>query len=112
MCKYTTIFCIVDDFCKLYQDYLNHKLLEGNKKRNREGKLSLSETISIMIFYHFSPFKNFKTYYHYAMIGGNMFSNPPCYDRFIQIIPNLFLPMVIMPHYLIANTEELYCMLA
>ena len=62
MCKYTTIFTIVDDFCKIYQEWIKHKLLQNNKQRLREGKLSLSEAVSIMIFYHFSPYKNFKLY--------------------------------------------------
>nr|CDI29464.1 hypothetical protein RMONA_4045 [Rickettsia monacensis IrR/Munich] len=53
MCKYTTIFCIVDKFCKIYEKWVKHQLLKSNKQRFREGKLSLSEELSIMIFYHF-----------------------------------------------------------
>jgi hypothetical protein len=65
MCKYTTIFVIVDDFYKTYEEWIRHKLLDTFKKRHRVGKLSLSEAISIMIFYHFSEFKNFKAYYNH-----------------------------------------------
>lgn len=106
MCKYTTIFTIVDDFCKTYQDWIRYKLLTTDKQRIREGKLSLSEAISIMIFYHFSPYKNLKTYYQHFVMGSNLFSNPPCYDRFIQIIPSLFLPLIIMMHYISGNKQE------
>ena len=60
MCKYTRIFTIVDDFWKAYEDWVNHKLLSSGKQRNRVGKMTLSEAISIMIFYHFSEFKRFK----------------------------------------------------
>jgi len=56
MCKYTTIYTIVDDFCKTYEDWISHKLLSSGKQRNRAGKLSLSEAVSVMIFYHFSQF--------------------------------------------------------
>ena len=108
MCKYTTIFTIVDDFCKSYEDWISHKLLISGKQRNRSGKLSLSESISIIIFYHFSPYKNFKLYYEYTVTGGTLFTNPPCYDRFIQIIPSLFLPVMIMLHYLSGNKTGLY----
>ena len=73
MCKYTTIFVIVDDFCKMYNDWINHKLLSS-------GKLNLSEVISIIIFYHFSQFKHFKIYYQYFILKGNLFTNPPCYN--------------------------------
>jgi len=108
MCKYTTIFVIVDDFCKMYNDWINHKLLSSGKQRNRKGKLNLSEAISIIIFYHFSQFKNFKIYYQYFILKGNLFTNPPCYHRFIQIIPSLFLPLVIMMHYLSGKKTGIY----
>ncbi len=108
MCKYTTIFAIVDDFCKVYEDFISHKLLETGKRRNRSGKLSLSETISIMIFYHFSEFKHFKAYYNYFVSNSKWFKNPPCYDRFIQIIPHIFIPIVIMIHYLSGKKTGIY----
>jgi Transposase DDE domain len=108
MCKYTTIFSIVDDFCKTYADWIQHKLLNSCKQRVRSGKLSLSESVSIMIFYHFSPFKNFKTYYKHFVETGILFKNPPCYERFIQIIPSLFMPIIIMMHYLSGRKTGLY----
>lgn len=108
MCKYTTIFTIVDDFCKIYQDWISHKLLSSGKQRIREGKLSLSESLSIMIFYHFSPYKNFKAYYQHFIINNSLFKNPPCYERFIQIIPSLFLPLIIMMHHLSGKKTGTY----
>ena len=108
MCKYTTIFAIVDDFCKVYKDFVSHKLLETGKPRHRAGKLSLSEAISIMVFYHFSEFKHFKVYYRHFVENGKWFKNPPCYDRFIQIIPSLFLPIMIMMHYLSGKKTGIY----
>ena len=108
MCKYTTIFTIVDDFCKAYEDWISHKLLSSGKQRNREGKLSLSEAVSIMIFYHFSQFKHFKIYYQYFVQNGTLFKNPPCYGRFIQIILSLFLPIVIMVYYLSGKHTGIY----
>lgn len=108
MCKYTTIFTIVDDFCKTYENWSKHKLLSSGKQRHREGKLSLSEAISIIIFYHFSKFKHLKIYYQYFVVNGKMFKSPPCYDRFIQIIPSLFLPIAIMMHYLSGRETGVY----
>jgi len=108
MCKYTTIFSIVDDFCKTYEEWISHKLLNSGKQRNRAGKLTSSEAISVMIFYHFSEFKHFKIYYQYFILNGKCFKNPPCYDRFIQIIPSLFLPIVIMMHYLSGRKTGVY----
>ena len=108
MCKYTTIFTVVDDFCKIYEDRLRHKLLRSNKQRNRTGKLSLAESLSIMIFYHFSPYKNFKTYYRHFIKNSDLFRDPPCYERFIQIIPSLFLPLMFMMHYFSGKKTGIY----
>lgn len=108
MCKYTTIFTIVDDFCKTYEDWVSHKLITSGKQRDRKGKLSLSEGVSIMIFYHFSQFKHFKIFYQYFITKGELFKNPPCYERFIAIIPSLFLPLVIMMHYLSGKKTGIY----
>jgi hypothetical protein len=105
---YTTIFSIVDDFCKIYEEWLRHKLLASGKQRLREGKLALSESLSIMIFYHFSQFKNFKIYYQYFVINGNLFKHSPCYDRFIQIIPSLFLPLAFIMHYMSGKKSGVY----
>jgi hypothetical protein len=108
MCKYTTIFSIVDDFCKIYEDWISHNLISYGRSRVRSGKLSLSEAISIMIFYHFSSFKNFKVYYKYYVESGSLFKNFPCYDRFIQIIPSLFIPIIIMMHHLSGRKTGIY----
>lgn len=108
MCKYTTIFTIVDDFCKTYEEWIKHKFLNNGKQRHRAGKLSLSEAISIMIFYHFSQFKHLKIYYQCFVQSGKEFKSPPCYDRFIQIIPSLFLPIIIMMHYLSGRKTGIY----
>lgn len=108
MCKYTTIYTIVDDFCKTYEEWTSNKLLRDGKRRNRAGKLSLSEALSIMIFYHFSEFKHFKIYYQQFVLNGKWFKCAPCYDRFIQIIPSLFLPLVIMMHYLSGKKTGIY----
>lgn len=61
-----------------------------------------------MIFYHFSEFKHFKIYYQHFVTNGKWFTDVPCYDRFIQIIPSLFLPLVIMLHYLSGRKTGIY----
>ncbi len=35
----TTIFCEVDEFCKYFEKEFDKKLLLGNKKRARKGKM-------------------------------------------------------------------------
>ena len=97
MCKYTTIFTIIDDFCKTYEDWISHKLLTSGKQRHRKGKLTLSEAISVMIFYHFSQFKHFKIFYQHFIMNGRLFKNPPCYERFILPYARILEYRVIKP---------------
>ena len=99
MCRYTTIFTIVDDFCKIYEDTQQYYLTRPHS-RNRKPLLSLSEMMSIMIFYHFSGYKYFKLYYEHEICGRlkHLFPNCPCYARFIQLKPRLFIPMMLMLH--------------
>ncbi|CEO16778.1 hypothetical protein RMONA_04270 [Rickettsia monacensis] len=37
-----------------------------------------------------------------------MFRNPPCYERFVQLIPSLFLPLIVMLHYLSGKRTGIY----
>ncbi len=99
MCRYTTIFTIVDDFCKVYEDTQRY-YLKDSKKRNRKTSLCLSEMMSIVIFYQFIGYKYFKLYYEDQICGRlkHLFPNAPCYARFIQLMPRLFVPMVLMLH--------------
>jgi hypothetical protein len=43
MCKYTTIFTTVDEFCKIHEERVSYKLLLNEKQIDRNGKLSLRE---------------------------------------------------------------------
>lgn len=100
MSKYDTVYCIVDDFCKLYDEMVRHKLLDDGAKRRRSGKLSLAEMLSIMIFYQVSDYRNFKRYYQHEIHGRlrHLFRELPSYDRFIALMPRLFMPMALMLH--------------
>ena len=109
--KYDTIYCIVDDFCKMYEEMIRHRLLECGKKRNRSCKLRLAEMLSIMIFYQMSDFRNFKRYYEHEICGRlrHLFKELPTYDRFIALMPRLFMPMALMLHGLSGTkTGEYY----
>ena len=58
------LFVDVDDFCQLFLPIWQKRLLgEGSKKRLREGQLSLSEIMTIIIYFHQSRYRNFKSYY-------------------------------------------------
>jgi hypothetical protein len=57
------LFCSVDDFCQGFEPQWKQQLLGcGFKYRNRLRSLSLSEIMTILIRFHQSCYRNFKTY--------------------------------------------------
>ena len=58
------LFCSVDDFCRTFEPHWKQQLLGfGLKKSNRPRSLRLSEIMTILIGFHQSCYRNFKTYY-------------------------------------------------
>ena len=67
--KVTVIYRIADDFCKKYEWELNKKTLSLSspspppKTRNRKGRMSDAEMITILVLFHSNTFRNFKHFY-------------------------------------------------
>ena len=67
--KVTEIFCIIDEFDKNLSAELAKNLRlpshnsDGKRYRNRKGRLSESEIMTILVCYHFGTYCNFKEYY-------------------------------------------------
>ena len=59
----TALFYCIDEFCKTYQEWEKHRLIPKTSKRDKAGKLSLSEKLCIEILFHLSGFRDFKTFY-------------------------------------------------
>jgi len=93
----TTIYYLIDNFCKIYREWEHHHLLPSSKQRNREGNLSLAELMTVVVYFYLSPCKDFKNYYLYylALKYKNYFSLP-CYSRIIQLWPRLVLPLALL----------------
>ena len=66
--KITEIFCMADDFCKLYDRFIKANGLaprrsKSRRKYHRDTKISSAEIITIMILFHLSGYKCFKHFY-------------------------------------------------
>ena len=104
------LYVCIDDFSKIYEEWERKKLIGKIKNRRREGKLSIGEQLLIVILYHLEGFKNFKYYYKYAIEikYKNLFKEVPCYDRFIQIMPKLLVPLSILLQCLFGEARGIY----
>ena len=70
-------------------------LASGARKRQRDGQLSLSEVMTILVYFHQVRFRDFKTYYtHY--VEGHLrgeFPHLVSYSRFLQLLPSALIPL-------------------
>ena len=70
--KVTELFCIIDEFYKVFDAENAGKLLlgeDGVKRRRRKASLSDSEIMTILLYFHFGSFRNFKHYYLFFIRG-------------------------------------------
>lgn len=93
--KITEIFCIVDEFCKEF-DQLVDKHLLGNPSK-RPSTMSKSEVITITILFQLSGFRTFKHFYIYYLQKHmrNDFPNTVSYNRFTELMQQSLMPMTL-----------------
>lgn len=85
------LYCAVDDFCQALETERRGHLLGNGKQRQRAGRLSDSEALTIMIHFHQSQYRTFKAYYqeHVAVYLRGEFPQLISYGRFVQRMPCL-----------------------
>src|SRR3954464_11381243 len=106
----TALYCCLDDFCKGFEDWEAHRLIPSAQTRTRPGKLSRAEMLFIMVLFHLSAYKNFKTFYLHG-IGCQYracFRDLPHYDRFISRMPRLFVPLMVLLHSLSGGPSQVW----
>lgn len=98
----TTIFVKVDDFCKKFEEELKSYLIEKrkSKKRNRDSRLSKSEIMSIIIFFHIVKYRTFKDYYtkFVNVFLKEYFPNLVSYNRFVELKKQVLLYLYFFIH--------------
>ena len=101
--KVTEIFCIIDEFDKNLTSEMRKNLLlpskckAGKKCRERKGRLTPSEIMTILVCYHFGTYQNFKEYYLNCVRGYLRceFPNAVSYNRFVELMPRVFVEMML-----------------
>lgn len=90
------LFCSVDDFCQTFEPQWERQLLgNGLHQRKRERSLCLSEIMTILISFHQSCYRNFKTYYREKVQSDwqGDFPGLLSYQRFVEWMPSTLLPL-------------------
>lgn len=93
--KISDIFCLVDEFCKDFDETTKPFIL--GKPSKRPPVMSKSEVISICLLFHLSGFRCFKHFYMFYvqrhMLGE--FPQTVSYNRFVELSQSVLMPMTI-----------------
>ena len=90
------LFCDIDDFCQLFLPAWHRQLLSsGERQRRRASRLTLSEIMTILVYFHQSQYRNFKVFYllHLSRHCRGEFPHLLSYTRFVALIPTALMPM-------------------
>jgi hypothetical protein len=91
-----TLFYLVDEFCKVFEpEWHAHLLASGEARRIKPSSLSLSEVLTIVIWFHQSNHKTFKGYY-IDYVGVYLCSDFPdlvSYGRFVELMSKASVPL-------------------
>ena len=96
MSQLVAMFCDIDDFCKVFEPiYSQHLLQNGQCQRVRQGQLSLSEIMTIIVYFHASHYRDFKHYYteYVATHLRPYFPALVSYNRFVELMPRALVPL-------------------
>ena len=96
----TALFCCLDDFARLFEEWEPHHLIPSELRRNQAGKLSRAEMLFIMMLFHISAYKDFK---HFRLYGirqehRGCFAELPGYGRFVSLPSGLLPPFYLLLH--------------
>ena len=84
----TEIYCMADDFCKLFDETgKRHSVSDGKKYRNKPNRLSDAEVITILILFHMGGYRCLKHFYvgHVCLHCRLLFPKVVSYNRFVEL---------------------------
>lgn len=92
------LFYLIDEFCKDYEPVWQQSLLDnGLKQRRTTSRLSLSEILTIVVYFHLSGYRMFKWYYEREIQGSGFaascFPSAVSYTRFLELMSGSLVPL-------------------
>lgn len=90
-----TVFCEIDDFCKVFEQVWRRHQIGNGRVRNRRSWLSISEVMTILVMYHASGYKNLKTFYlqEIGVKYRKEFPHQLSYQRFVELQRRCVMPL-------------------
>jgi hypothetical protein len=90
-----TLFCDVDDFCMYFEPlWQQRQIADGQRKRRRRTRLTMSEIMTILIAFHASNGRTFKHFYlNLRSQNKTEFPNLVSYGRFVELMPTVLVPL-------------------
>ena len=100
--KITEIFCMADDFCKVYERFIKVNGLapardKARRKYHWDGTLSDAEVITIKILFHLCGYKCLKHFYLNEVCKdmSDLFPRTVSYNRFVELERKVAIPFVL-----------------
>ena len=98
MIDFEAVYCDADDFCQVFLPAWHRQLLtSGERCRQRAGRLTLSEILTILIVFHQSQYRPFKAFYllYLSQHARREFPSLVSHTRFVALIPQAFMPLCV-----------------
>ena len=91
----TRIFCEIDDFMQEFEEEYKRRLLSESSIIN--SKLSMSEIMTIVVYYHNYGNRTFKDFYLKSVCKNlkSEFPNLVSYNRFTELISTVLIPLIV-----------------
>jgi hypothetical protein len=100
--KVTEIYCLADDFCKLFDERMKTYSISDtrkpvSRKYHRDSTMSDAEIMTIMILFHASDYRCLKHYYlQYVKVNPrHLFPKLVSYSPFVELEKDVALPLTI-----------------
>jgi hypothetical protein len=101
-----TLFYLIDEFCKEFEPkWRAQRIASGLTQRNKPCRLSLSEILAIIVWFHYSDHRMFKRYY-LDVVQGQLqpeFPNLVSYNRFLELMSEVNTPLLALLVSLLAS---------
>lgn len=97
--KITEIFCMADDFCKVFDAQIKRYTIKDAGKRNyhRDSTMSKAEIMVIVIMFHSSGYRCLKHFYKEYVCKHlrHLFPRVVSYNRFVELQHDVAIPLAI-----------------